>query len=95
MEKLLKSKYGLLIFSLICGGAYFALIMMLIIQVKYAYLLGIFFFPAVICGGALCIYKTIRNEEREQNYAKIKMIMGINVFFIILAAVFVSVGFFM
>lgn len=93
MEKFLKSKYGLLIFSLVCGGAYFALIMMLIIQVKYAYLLGIFFFPTVICGGALCIYKTIRNEEQEENYAKIKMIVGINVFFIILAAAFVTVGF--
>ena len=92
MEKILKSRYGLLIFSLISGVAYFLLIMMLIAQVKFSYLLGLFFFPAIVCGGALCLYKTIKNLEEANEIAKIKSLMVIHIFVVLLAAAFFAVS---
>lgn len=78
MKKILNSKYGLLIFSLICGLAYFCLVMLLISQIKYSYLLGIFFFPAIICGAAVCIFKTVRNLLESNETRKIKNIFAIH-----------------
>jgi len=88
MEKFLKSKYGLLIFSLGCGVAYFILIMMLVANIKYSYLLGIFFFPTVICGAALCIYKTIKNLQEVSEFRRIKSLIILHIFVILLAVSF-------
>ena len=92
MKKIIESKYGLLIFSLISGLAYFILIMMLISKINYSYLLGIFFFPAVICGGALCLYKSIRGLEEAQEYKKIKALIILHIFVILLAAAFAGIS---
>ena len=94
MEKILKSKYGLLIFSLVSGFAYFILIMMLIANVKYSYLLGVFFFPTVVCGAALCLYKTIRSMEEASEFGRIKSLMIVHIFVVLLAAAFLSVSLF-
>ena len=91
MDKILKSKYGLLIFSLISGAAYFILIMMLISKINYSYLLGFFFFPAIICGAALCLYKSIKSMEESGEYKKIKSMIIIH-YFVILLAIFVAIG---
>lgn len=88
MEKFLKSKYGLLIFSLGCGVAYFILVMMLIANIRYSYLLGIFFFPTVICGAALCIYKTIKNMQEASEIGRIKSLIILHIFVILLAVSF-------
>ena len=88
MEKFLKSKYGLLIFSLVCGVAYFILVMMLIANIQYSYLLGIFFFPTVICGAALCIYKTIKNMQETSEIGRIKSLIILHIFVILLAVSF-------
>ena len=90
MKKILESKYGLFIFSLISGFAYFALIMMLLAQVKYSYLLGLFFLPAVVCGCALCLYKSIKNMEEAGEVSKIKSLIIIHYFVILLALLFVG-----
>ena len=90
MNKILNSKYGLLIFSLISGIAYFVLIMMLISKINYSYLLGVFFFPAVVCGMALCLYKSIRNLEELEEWGKIKSLMLIHVFVVVLSLVFMA-----
>ena len=90
MDKILKSKYGLLIFSLLSGLAYFILIMMLISKISYSYLLAFFFFPAIVCGGALCLFKTIRNMEEAEEFTKIKSLMAIHIFVFILALAFVT-----
>ena len=90
MKKILESKYGLFIFSLISGFAYFALIMMLLAQVKYSYLLGLFFLPAVVCGCALCLYKTIKSMEESGEVSKIKSLIIIHYFVILLALLFVG-----
>ena len=86
MKKIIESKYGLLIFSLVSGLAYFILIMMLISKIDYSYLLGIFFFPTVICGAALCLYKSIRGLENAQEYGRIKALMILHIIVILLAA---------
>ncbi len=88
MNKILKSKYGLFIFSLISGIAYFILIMMLISQMNYSYLLGIFFFPAVVCGIALCLYKSVRNLEELEEWGKIRSLILLHIFVIALSIVF-------
>lgn len=92
MEKILKSKYGLLIFSLVSGLSYFILIMMLIANVKYSYLLGVFFFPAVVCGAALCLYKTIKNMEEASEFTRIKSLMIIHIFVVLLSVAFLLVS---
>lgn len=88
MEKILKSKYGLLIFSLLSGLAYFILIMILISKINYSYLLGLFFLPAIVCGGALCLFKTIKNMEENEEFKKIKSLMIIHIFVFLLALAF-------
>ncbi len=88
MKKILNSKYGLLIFSLISGIANFILIMMLISKMNYSYLLGIFFFPAVVCGIALCLYKSIKNLEQIQAWSKIKSLMLLHIFVVMLSITF-------
>ena len=88
MEKILKSKYGLLIFSLLGGLAYFILVMMLISKISYSYLLLLFFFPAIVCGGALCLFKTIRNMEENEEFKRIKSLMIIHIFVFLLALAF-------
>lgn len=94
MEKFLKTKYGLLIFSLVCGLAYYVLVMKLISTINYSYLLGIFFFPAIVCGTALSLYKTIKNMEETQEFFKIKALMIIHIFVILLALSFLVISFF-
>ncbi len=91
MNKILNSKYGLLIFSLISGIAYFILIMMLISKINYAYLLGIFFFPAVVCGAALCLYKSIRNLEELEEWGKIRSLMLLHIFVVVLSIAFFTI----
>ncbi len=91
MNKFLKSKYGLFIFSLISGIAYFILIMMLISQMNYSYLLGIFFFPAVVCGIALCLYKSIRNLEEHEELGKISSLMILHLIVVVLSIAFLAI----
>ena len=92
MKKIIESKYGLLIFSLISGLAYFILIIMLISKINYSYLLGIFFFPAVVCGAALCLFKSIKGLEEAQEYGKIKALMILHIFVILWAAAFLGIS---
>ena len=72
MDKILNSKYGLLVFSLLSGVGYFLLIMCLISQTPYSSLLGLFFFPTVVCGAALCIFKAVRNNQKYNDMTKIR-----------------------
>lgn len=49
-------------FSLVCGLAYFGIISAFVLNnTENGSLLLIFFFPAIICGGALFIYKAIKS----------------------------------
>ena len=87
MKKIIESKYGLLIFSLLSGLSYFALIMILISGVNFSYLLGIFFFPAIVCGAALCIFKTVKNCIEDGRESAAKRMISINIAVIIFALI--------
>lgn len=88
MKKILDKKYGLLVFSLLSGFAYFTLIMILISEVQFSYLLGIFFFPAVVCGAALCLVKSIKTMLENGDEKKAYRIMKLHVVLIIFAFFF-------
>ncbi len=72
-DKILDTNYGGLIFSLISGLAYFAIIMNFVIShTENGGILGIFFFPAIICGAALVLLKTLKrlcDEDRRKSAA--------------------------
>lgn len=88
MNKMLNSKYGLLIFSLLSGLGYFALIMVLISETKYSGLLGLFFMPAIVCGAALCIFKTVKNLIETEQTKKVRGIIIIHAFLIVFSVAF-------
>lgn len=88
MKKILDKKYGLLVFSLLSGFAYFTLIMILISEVQFSYLLGIFFFPTVVCGAALCLVKSIKLMLENQEEKKAYRIMKLHIALIIFACFF-------
>ena len=94
VEKLLRSRYGLFIFSLISGVAYFILIMILIAKVKYSYLLGVFSFPAITCGSALVIIKNVRALEQVGQFDKISRLLKLHTTLIIFALIFLLVKIF-
>lgn len=72
-ERILNSKYGGLVFSLLSGLAYFIIIMNFIMShTQNGGLLGIFFFPAIICGTALVLLKALKrlcDEDRRKSAA--------------------------
>lgn len=59
---LFSKKRFALSFSLICGLAYFGIISAFVLNnTANGSLLLVFFFPAIICGGALLIFKAIQS----------------------------------
>ncbi len=72
-EKILNSKYGGLVFSLLSGLAYFIIIMNFIMgHTQNGGLLAFFFFPAIICGAALVLLKLLKrlcDEDRKKSAA--------------------------
>lgn len=83
-----------LIYSLICGLAYFAIIMHVISDyTAYTGLAGIFTAPLIICGGAYLVVRLLRNafeESEEINKNSVYSTFYMNLIIIIIA-VFVSV----
>ncbi|MBQ7574585.1 MAG: hypothetical protein IJT23_10025 [Clostridia bacterium] len=72
--ELLKKPYFLLVWSLICGGAYLAIIAQFVGQfTNTAHGAGVIiwiFFPAIVCGGALLVLKSVKNAIIEEQYKK-------------------------
>lgn len=75
--KLMKKKYAPLVFSLLCGLSYFGLSLKLISDYSNngSMLLGFFFFPAIICGGALIILKAIKLYMEEECERKLNVLV--------------------
>ncbi len=88
MNKLLNSKYGTLIFSLLSGLGYFFLVMALISETKYYYLLGFFFFPTIVCGAALCIFKTIKIWHEQEKYSSIHRLIYIHIILFVFSIIY-------
>ena len=64
IDKLFESPIGLLTFSILSGLGYFSFILSVIIKFSRggSPLIGFFFAPAIICGVALFLVKTIKNN---------------------------------
>lgn len=88
--KIVSSKAGELIFSLLSGCAYFIVLMGFIINHTKTggMLLSFFFLPAIVCGAALIIIKTIRKLKDEEQFGKINMLIYSHIFFIAISIIF-------
>lgn len=75
--KLVDTKNKELIFSLLCGLAYYIVITGFIVGNTQSggMLLSFFFLPAIVCGAALIIIKTIRKLKEEEQFGKINLLI--------------------
>ena len=70
---LMKKTYSPLVFGLFCGLVYFGLLLkpILAFTENGGMLLAFFFFPAIVCGGALFIVKAVKIYIEEENAKKL------------------------
>ncbi len=97
MKKLFEKKYSGLIFSLLSGVAYFILATVAVIgsMGNKGLLLCFFFFPAIICGVALVLLKSIKMWLEAEDYKKVGLIFWVHIAimaFAILAAILMIMG---
>lgn len=85
---LLKNTWGLLIFALIAGCAYFVVVLRFILEHTNngGGLLGFFFAPLIIAGAALVLVKIIKQCFENGNDGKAVIIFWAHIIFIIAAA---------
>lgn len=88
IQKLFKTKYGGLIFSLISGLAYFVIVTDFLSNTNGGILLGFFFSPAIVCASALVLLKTAKKLLEEERYKKLNIL-----FFVHLVLVLISLAF--
>lgn len=87
---LLQNTWGLLIFALLSGCAYYVAVLKFI----FAYtsvgggLLGFFFFPAIIAGAALVIVKLVKQSMENGQENKALVIFYVHAVFILMGIVF-------
>ena len=88
--KIVNSSLGELIFSLISGIAYFIMIMSFVVNNTKAggLMLSFFFLPAIVCGVALLLIKTIRKLKDEESYGKINAIIYAHIVLLLISFVF-------
>ena len=88
--KIVNSTLGELIFSLVAGVAYFIIIMGFVVANTNAggYMLRFFFLPAIVCGAALLLIKTIRKLKDEEGYSKINTIIYAHIVLLLISFVF-------
>lgn len=90
--KIFDTKYGGLLFSLLCGAAYYIIVLDFILHYTHSggMLLGFFFFPAIICGMALIIFKTVNKLRKSESFSKINCLIYAHLILIILSLVFLA-----
>lgn len=88
--KIVNTVAGELIFSLLAGCAYFIILMGFIVNNTQTggVMLSMFFFPAIVCGAAIFIIKTIRKLKDEENFGKINMLIYSHIFLLAISIVF-------
>ena len=93
IDRLLKSPYGALGFSLFGGLAYFMLALTFVMSTTaHGRLLLLFFFPTIICGAAFVLIKLIKqNIANENSGANVKIFYMHILLFAISAVLAVSV----
>lgn len=87
---LMRNTWGLLIFALLSGCAYYAVILKFILSHTETGggLLGFFFFPLIICGAALVLIKTIKQCIENERENAVILIFLFHVLFIFIGIVF-------
>lgn len=89
--KIFETKYGGLIFSLASGCAYFIIILSLVLaEAPSAGLLGFFFFPAIIAGTGLVLFKTIKRLMDEELFGRINVICWLHIVLMAISLVFLA-----
>ena len=88
--KLMRSTAGLLTFALICGAAYFIVILNFIKKFTEVGggMLGFFFFPTIICGAALVLIKIIKQCLENGREGAVLSLFWLHVIFILMSVVF-------
>jgi len=90
LSKLLNTKYGHLIFGLICGVSYFIISLNFIFAntVNAAGLLAFYLSPLIICGIALVVIKLIKNWTVSEQYKNINLFVHFHLIVFIVAVIF-------
>lgn len=89
MGKIFNTKYGGLVFSLLCGIAYFIIILSFILKnTAQGGLLAFFFSPAIIAGAALIIIKTVKRLQEEEKFRNINLFLYSHIILMALSVVF-------
>lgn len=90
MGNLVKSRVGELVFSLLSGCAYFIVLAGFIINNTQngGLMLSMFFFPAIVCGAALILIKTIRKLKEEELFSKINILIYAHILLMIISVAF-------
>ena len=88
--KFVDSTAGELIFSLLSGCAYFIVVMGFVINNTQngGLMLSLFFFPAIVCGAALLLIKTIRKLKDADSFGKINALIYAHIIFFAISIVF-------
>lgn len=92
--ELLKKPAPLLVFGLLSGGAYFAIVVELIAGYfsEPNRLIIYFFAPVIICGTALVLIKLIKQHYEAENYPKITILFWVHIVLMIIAACMIAAG---
>ncbi len=87
---LLKNTWGLLIFALLSGGAYFVVVLRFVLMNTNngSGLLAYFFAPAVICGAALILIKLIKQCLADERNTAAAVLFWVHVVFMAMSIVF-------
>lgn len=88
--KLLRNTWGLLIFALLSGTAYYVVVLKFILSHTSAGggLLGFFFLPAIVCGAALVLIKVIKQCFENDRDGAAAALFVMHIILILLAVVF-------
>lgn len=88
ISKFLKKKYGELIFGLFCGISYFFIVARFIVSnSNFGVLLAFFFFPAIVCLGAIFVIKLLRDLISKEKYSAVNLFMWLHMLLFIISCV--------
>ncbi len=88
--QLLKNTWGLLIFALLSGCAYYVVILKFVLShtERGGGILGFLFLPAIVCGAALIIIKLIKQFFENEREGSAVALFWLHVVFILISIVF-------
>ena len=94
LSEFLTKPAALLIFGLLSGGAYFAIVIELIAGYfsEQNKLIIYFFAPVIVCGTALVLIKLIKQHHEAENYSKIAILFWVHIVLMIIAACMIAAG---